>query len=281
MYSYTQVNGGADNGSTTDGNLALLTRQGAVPMQGYAAGNYNYLSQPTRAERAIAPRYRFTGYSVDYTMTTGYASALGFVPATGTDAERIIKYDLAHGKPVELALPVFDEFMNATATSYLVQPPAATSSLYGYHAIVGVGYDQNGVWIENQWGTGWGKAGYAELSWAFVNGYIMEVNSVTGASFHPLPYAPQPRVHASASITLSVKVLYGSTIFVMTGHNFRAFEAVWLTWNGTNMGYRYAGPDGTWSVESQMIATPKPGTRLVHAVGSQGDQASYIAHVKK
>jgi hypothetical protein len=30
-----------------------------------------------------------------------------------------------------------------------------------------------------------------------------------------------------------------------------------------------------------MIATPKPGTRLVHAVGSQGDQASYIAHVKK
>ena len=42
------------------------------------------------------------------------------------------------------------------------------------------------MWIENQWGLGWGSNGWAELSWAFVNGSfngkanVYDVSSITG-----------------------------------------------------------------------------------------------------
>jgi hypothetical protein len=42
----------------------------------------------------------------------------------------------------------------------------------GYHGVFAVKYDANGLWIQNSWGTDWGLHGYAELSWAFVNGYV-------------------------------------------------------------------------------------------------------------
>jgi len=84
---------------------------------------------------------------------------------------------------------VYPEFDAATASSYLVGPPTAGETSRGGHAIAAFAYDQNGVWIMNSWGTGWGNGGWAELSWDFVNGTldgkpnVFDVNSITGVAF--------------------------------------------------------------------------------------------------
>jgi len=41
-----------------------------------------------------------------------------------------------------------------------------TSNTLGGHAFLIVGYDENGFWIQNSWGTDWGKSGFAHLSYA-------------------------------------------------------------------------------------------------------------------
>ena len=48
----------------------------------------------------------------------------------------------------------------------------STIPILGGHAFLLVGYDQNGFWIQNSWGTGWGNGGYAHISYAewFENG---------------------------------------------------------------------------------------------------------------
>ena len=54
-----------------------------------------------------------------------------------------------------------------------------TSSALPGHALFAYGYDQRGLLVENEWGTGWGWNGYAELSWGFVATFGQEVASIT------------------------------------------------------------------------------------------------------
>src|SRR5262249_20810616 len=42
------------------------------------------------------------------------------------------------------------------------------------------GYDSDGIWIRNSWGTGWGAGGDAHLSWAFVNADVWDAYTITG-----------------------------------------------------------------------------------------------------
>lgn len=35
----------------------------------------------------------------------------------------------------------------------------------GLHAVIVCGYDKQGVWIQNSWGSGWGEYGFAKMSW--------------------------------------------------------------------------------------------------------------------
>ena len=39
-------------------------------------------------------------------------------------------------------------------------------NIVGGHAFALVGYDEYGFWLQNSWGPGWGKQGYARLSYA-------------------------------------------------------------------------------------------------------------------
>ena len=39
-------------------------------------------------------------------------------------------------------------------------------SVVGGHAFAIVGYDAEGFWLQNSWGTGWGRAGYARIGYA-------------------------------------------------------------------------------------------------------------------
>lgn len=86
-----------------------------------------------------------------------------------------VKRYLASGFPSMFGFPVYEEFMNVPASG-LVAMPKPKSHLYGGHAIVAVGYDDNiqigpdkgALLIRNSWGEGWGLDGYAWLSYKYV-----------------------------------------------------------------------------------------------------------------
>jgi hypothetical protein len=100
----------------------------------------------------------------------------------GGPLQNYIETKLAGGDPVALSIPVYPEFDNASATQPLVTSPKAGEKSRGLHAIAAFKYDANGVWIENQWGIGFGKNGWAELSWDFVNRYSVEATSIAPLS---------------------------------------------------------------------------------------------------
>ncbi len=96
-------------------------------------------------------------------------------PLTGPEVLDNIKSYLAAGFPSMFGFPVYDEYMHIPATGQAAFP-AANSKLYGGHANVAVGYDddltingdQGALLVRNSWGTGWGLDGYAWLSYRYV-----------------------------------------------------------------------------------------------------------------
>lgn len=41
-----------------------------------------------------------------------------------------------------------------------------SAPLVGGHAVQCVGYDTEGCWIQNSWGSGWGQGGFARIGWS-------------------------------------------------------------------------------------------------------------------
>src|SRR5215510_11485128 len=87
-----------------------------------------------------------------------------------------IKTYLASNLPSMFGFPVYAEFMDIPANAQAAYP-APKSKLYGGHAIIAAGYDDNiqfsskekgALLIRNSWGTSWGDHGYAWLSYKYV-----------------------------------------------------------------------------------------------------------------
>jgi len=86
-----------------------------------------------------------------------------------------IRNYLGGGFPSMFGFPVYDEFEFPNAQGQVAYP-APTSHLYGGHAIIAAGYDDNimigadkgALLIRNSWGTTWGLSGYGWLSYKYV-----------------------------------------------------------------------------------------------------------------
>lgn len=163
MFVYNQVNFGEDAGSYFDDNFAVLSNQGDMEAADWTHPVDDYLSQPTSDERADASLHKMTP---DTTLFVG--------DNAGTTGRTAIQTALANNQPVALGIPIYQAFYDLDRTQSVMTAAAATGVLYGYHAIVALGYDAMGVRIENSWGTGWGDHGFATLSWDFVERYVDE-----------------------------------------------------------------------------------------------------------
>src|SRR5579883_1676749 len=273
MYVYSQLTGGRNIGTTLPGNLSLEQQQGIDTQSDYTQGNYDYWDQPTPAERQNASHYKITGFGQIYVQGGG-------------NAQQAIQNALANGQPVVIGLPVYGNFMYASASQPYVDVPPPGSTLYGGHAVLAVKYDANGLWVENQWGTGWGLNGYAELSWAFVNNYLLEADTITGfngsgpgpsPSPNPSPSpspSPSPTPTGGATVTLTPSSGYPGTMIVISGSGFHGGELVQVSWNGNPIAVLVASPSGTVSLAANLSPTAAPGPRAVTLTGSTGDSAS-------
>ncbi len=166
MYLYSQiVKGDCNLGTWVEHALDLVKSHGVDTQTDYEPNQFNLdcSTLPTSAQKANAAHFKINGYS-QTDLSKG--------------AKQAIESVLAGGTPAILTIEVYPEFDNATASNFLVGPPVSGDALSGGHAVTAFAYDQNGVWILNSWGSEWGRGGWAELSWDFVDGGFGGLNNV-------------------------------------------------------------------------------------------------------
>lgn len=167
MYTYAQIAQGNDQGSTPDETFDILTSQGVDTASDYTQGSYDYTDQPTQAERDNAANWKLSGYTP---LNTG----------SGIDAD--VKQAVSSGEPVVITINVHKSWMNisaADAASYKYMPGDDSSDpIEGSHEVAIIGYDAQGVRIENSWNTTWGDGGYINVSWAYLEQEVLEANAV-------------------------------------------------------------------------------------------------------
>ena len=181
MYMYSQINAwgayGQDGGAYATDAMKVVLSQGNDVRSNYWQGDYDWVTQPTDAERTSAKRFKYENlkHSVLFARQPGIGGTLDNVNA--------IKQALANGQPVAIALPVRDGF-ERMSYQYPVDNDT-TSPWRGLHEVLALGYNDQGLLIQNSWGTGWGLAGYGRLSWNKVQQDVYE--AVVADSGNALP----------------------------------------------------------------------------------------------
>ncbi|ALS95383.1 diffusible signal factor-reguated C1 family cysteine protease [Xanthomonas oryzae] len=158
MYLYSQVNNGVDKGSTMEEPLDVALAQGIDTEQHYSWGNYDWKHKPTGADRANAAKNP-TPYSKYTVLYSGDGNG-------GRALIEQIKLALASSTPVAIGLYVrlgFEELTPTNQVDYDIK-----TRILGGHAVVALGYDREGLIVENSWGTEWGNKGFGKLSWSVV-----------------------------------------------------------------------------------------------------------------
>jgi hypothetical protein len=203
MYTYSQINGGVDRGSSPISALQVALTQGSDTRADYTQGDYDWSDQPTAAERANAAHYKIKSYTTLF-MGANQAGSAG-----------LIKNALATNHPVAIVMAVRHGFDVLGASPSAVDDDI-TSAIRGYHEVLAVGYDSAGLIIENSWGTGWANAGFGRLSWRVVLNDVWEGDTIDG--FAPLtpptvstPTATLVTPAASATSTATYKISWTAT----------------------------------------------------------------------
>ncbi|MCS0603630.1 C1 family peptidase [Streptomyces sp. LP11] len=169
MYVYAQIARGNDQGTLASVALPMEQKQGIDTKEDYWQGDFDYTTQPDSDERANAAHYTLSGYDK--------------LPTKGSSARTAIQNALSQGEPVVIGFQAHQSFrslnsQNASNYSYL---PGNSSSdkVIGGHEVTIVGYNSQGVKIENSWGTRWGAGGFFTVPWKFFDtGDVMEAHAV-------------------------------------------------------------------------------------------------------
>ncbi len=184
MYAYSQVDGGADLGSSPASVFEVLRKQGIDIEAHYAVHHVSpYLDWrhlPSTAERTSAAANKIAGWITLYNT----------YPAPGASAKTTLERTLASGRPVALAIGVYNNFELAEGPDAFVSSTGAVGQPLGYHEVLAVGYTSRGVVIQNSWGTGWGDQGFATLDWNYVTQHSYEAETMAGLAVTANPSRP-------------------------------------------------------------------------------------------
>jgi len=171
MYLYSQINSGRDGGAWPSDAFNVLATQGNDTQADYQLGNYDWWDQPTAAEKLNAAKFRTVGHRVvfDGRATSESVSAPG---------QAAIQAELAAGRPVAIGTSVRSTFQTWNNTSALFND--TTSPVVGAHEMLAVGYNQDGLLVQNSWGTTWGNRGFARISWSTVQKDVYLADVIDG-----------------------------------------------------------------------------------------------------
>ena len=186
MYTYSQINGGADNGSWPTDALYIAQTQGSDTQAHYSHNNFDWFDQPNASERANAAKYKIAGYE---TLFAGAGD-----PANAD----LLKSAISNYQPVAIIIPVRHGFDYLTSDPDDVDTDYSTS-IRGYHEVLAIAYDEAGLIIQNSWSTGWANGGFGRMSWAVVNHDVMEGDVITALADPVPPSVSTPSVAAQAT----------------------------------------------------------------------------------
>ncbi|GAA0422325.1 C1 family peptidase [Streptomyces luteireticuli] len=165
MYTYAQIVKGKNDPTAARDHFRIATKQGVDSRKHYKPGDFDYKTQPSKAERRNATHWKLSG-----------AASL----RTGSRIQNDVKSSLSKGLPVVIMIPVRDDFYYLTpkqAASYKYYP-ARNAGYAGYHMITIVGYNSKGVRVENSWGKNWGDRGFVNFSWKYLQNQVVEADAV-------------------------------------------------------------------------------------------------------
>ncbi|AUG76042.1 peptidase [Kitasatospora sp. MMS16-BH015] len=169
MYIYAQIAQGNDQGTYASVALPMEQQQGIDTQSDYWQGTSDYTTQPDANEVANAANYKLSGFVQ--------------LPNSGGSARSAIEDAISQGEPVPIGFEVQQSFMDLnsqTASDYSYTPgDSGSDPVVGGHEITIVAYNEQGVTIENSWGSSWGNGGFANLPWSFFDaGVVDEVNAM-------------------------------------------------------------------------------------------------------
>jgi hypothetical protein len=231
MYTYSQINGGADVGTYPAAALDIAKTQGSDTRAHYTHGDYDWRTKPTAAEKANAANYKIKSYTTLF-MGAGQAAS-----AT------LIKQALSTKRPVAIEMAVRHGFDVLGAAPTAVDNDS-TSAIRGYHEVLAVGYDAAGLIIQNSWGAGWANNGFGRLSWRVVLRDVWEGDTIEGFATPPTPpklTAPVAAIQTAPGLPAATPITYK------------------VTWTGTP---GTSGPitkyDAYYQVDGGALITVKP-----------------------
>lgn len=163
MYIYSQIVKGDDVGTTASVALPMMKDQGIDTKSDYTQGDFDYTTQPTDAERANAAHYKLSG-STDLSKAS--------------DKKTAVENAISSGLPVAIGFEVRSSFEDLDTSNYTYDP-SDSEDVLGGHEVTIVGYDADGLTIENSWGTSWGNKGYFKAPWSFLDSDdVIEIHSM-------------------------------------------------------------------------------------------------------
>lgn len=172
IYSVTRIP--TDRGSWPVDAFNRIKTIGATKAADYSVNEFDYLHVPTITEILKAFPYRFSSWRSLFANPNPYNGG-------GAAGVSMIKNELWAGRPVAIAARVYNDFTGMGAkTSSFVYSKSSTASYRGLHAMLAVGYNANGLLLQNSWGTGFGDQGYVRVSWAYVQDDIFEADVADG-----------------------------------------------------------------------------------------------------
>jgi hypothetical protein len=238
MYMYSQINGGYDGGAFATDGFALAQNQGVDLASDYpqtivsSYGPWPYYpfyawqTLPSTTQQANAAHYKIGQW---HTLFAGYE---------GAASQAAIQNALANGQPVAIGMVVRQDFYwDEFSAGYI--DTDTTSAEVGSHEVLAVGYNSNGLLIQNSWGTDWGNGGFAWLSWAVVQKDVFEADVINQA-FATYTVTASAGTGGTISPSGTVAVASGTTkTFTLTPNAGNGISSMGGTCGGTLSGNTY------------------------------------------
>jgi len=152
-FTYNQINGGKDAGSSIKTAFDLIVRTGAVPWSVMPYSDKDYLTQPSPEAKMLARKFRAKSYAQ--------------LRLDNLDA---MKAELAKVNPIVAGFKVYPELRSVKGDVM----DSYSGDVKGGHAMAIVGYDDSkrspkghrgAFLIQNSWGKKWGNGGFGWISY--------------------------------------------------------------------------------------------------------------------
>jgi hypothetical protein len=196
VYSQAHVNWSTDpvtgygGGSFPATVLGILQNQGADTMAHYSHNVFDWTDTPNASEQANARNYEIAGFR---SLIPNYA-------ISGAQLQNNIQAELAAGRPVAIGLYVRgSSLLSLNKTNYTYNDTTNPRTGAG-HEMLAVAYNQNGLWVQNSWGTGWGYNGFAYLTWNVVQQDINSAYVITGLAANADPDQTDVSAHLAQGL---------------------------------------------------------------------------------